>query len=94
MDKTPRPDVAEMQRLFDLIATTASKLKTRIETVQCMAIDIRLTLMAGEADHHRNRVMQARQQIAHELGSLADDIKALKTQIRSASVTTEHRTLQ
>jgi replicative DNA helicase len=92
MDKMQRPSVAEMQRLLDLIATNASKLKARIEAVQCTAIDARLTLMGSEARSDGAR--QARQRIATELGSLADEIETLIAEMRTASLQAERRPLQ
>jgi uncharacterized protein with von Willebrand factor type A (vWA) domain len=92
MDKVRRPSVAEMQRLLDLIATNASKLKGRIEDVQCTAIDARLTLMGSDADSDGTR--QARQRIATELGSLADEIETLIAEMRTASLEAERRPLQ
>lgn len=83
MDKVLRPSVAEMQRLLDLIAVKASKLKTRIENVQCTAIEARLTLMDNGANSDGTR--QARQHIAHELGCVTDEIETLLAEIRTAA---------
>lgn len=92
MDKVQRPSVAEMQQILDLIAANASKLKARIEDVQCTAIEARLTLMDNGANSDGTR--QARQRIATELGSLADEIETLIADMRTASLKAEHRSLQ
>lgn len=92
MDKVLRPSVAEMQRLFDLIATKASKLKARIENVQCTAIDARLTLMGSDANSDGTRHAQRR--IATELDSLADEIETLIADMRTASLRAERQPLQ
>lgn len=85
MGKVRNPTAAEMQRFWDLVASKAGRLKSRIETVQCMAIDARLTLTGDDADRKPDRTVHTRQQIAHELGCVTDDIEALLADIRAAA---------
>lgn len=85
MDKVRNPSAAEMQRFWDLVASTAGRLKARIETVQCMAIDARLTLTGDDADRKPDRTVHTRQQIAHELGCVTDEVEALLADIRAAA---------
>lgn len=91
MEKLQRPGVAEMQRLLDLIATKASTLKTRMEEVHVTALEARLTLANIGASSHGTR--QARQLIAGELGSLADEVETLVAEMRTASLQAERRLL-
>ncbi len=85
MDKVQRPTAAEMLRFWDRVASKAGQLKLRIETVQCMAIEARLTLTGDDADRKPDRTMQTRQHIAHELGCVTDEIETLLAEIRTAA---------
>jgi len=59
--------VAEMLRIMDTVVSKASKLKLRIENVQCTAIDTRLTLMDKDASQHPRRTLEALEHIVREL---------------------------
>ena len=78
-------DAAEAQRALDAIASTAEALKSRIDAVQCMAINARLDLMDSGGHQERNRTARTLQPIADELTSLIDDVAALLDAIRNAS---------
>jgi predicted N-formylglutamate amidohydrolase len=84
MNKMKRPGVAEAQRALDLIVSKSGKLKSQIETVQCMALEVRLDLM--DDDTEQTRMMRALQPIVDELASLVESIAALSDGIRTASM--------
>lgn len=85
MRKMKRPAAAEAQRALDMIVSKAAKLKSRINRVQCMAMDARLDLMDDDVLQNPTRTLQALQPIVDELASLVEDISALFDAIRTAS---------
>lgn len=88
------PAAAEMRRVLDLIVSKAGTLKSRIEEVQCTAIDTRLTLMDHDARQDQEGIRQARKQIADELSSVVDDIETLLAELQSVSTEAERGRLQ
>ena len=83
--------VAEMLRIMDMVVSKASRLKSRIENVQCTAIDTRLTLMDNDASQHPRRTLEALQHIVSELSSLIEDASALFDAICAASANLDAR---
>ncbi len=85
MSKMKRPGATEAQRALDTIVSRAGKLKSRMNTVQCMAMDARLDLMDDDVVQHPTRTLHALQPIVDELASLVEDISALFDGIRAAA---------
>lgn len=85
MSKMKRPAATEAQRALDMIVSRAGKLKSRIETVQCMALEVRLDVMDDDAVQHPTRTLHALQPIVNELASLVEDISTLFDGIRAAA---------
>ena len=85
MSKARHEDATDARRALDAIVSNIHILKTRIEAVQCMAIDARLDLMDGDTTQDPTRTARALQPIADELNLLIDDVAAMLDAIRRAS---------
>lgn len=82
MDSTQERAAAEMRRLLDQIANSASTLKLKIEEVQCAAIDARLALTACERVPAKDWMMRTRRQLLVGLDGALADIEALIAAVR------------
>lgn len=82
---------AKLQWLLDLVVTKSGTWKSRIEEVQCTAIDARLTSMDEGANQNQEDGYRTWQNIADELSSVVDEIESLLAESRTASATKQPR---
>lgn len=84
------PGTAAMQCALDLLVSKAGELKSRIEDVQCMAIETRVFLLDGDTcrDQERTRL------VAVELSSVIEELDTLVARLQSASAEAERGRLQ
>lgn len=84
------PSTAAMQRALDLFVSKAGGLKSRIEDVQCMAIETRVFLLDGNTHQDQGRTRR----IADELSLVVDEIETLLAELQIASTEAEPFSLQ
>ena len=82
---------AKLQRLLDQVVTKAGAWKSRIEEVQCTAIDARLTSMDEGTNQNQEDGYRTWQNITDELSSVVYDIESLLAESRTASKTERPR---